>query len=1071
MKKLTFLLFLIGFFSFSMFSQTTVIGKVMDENGEGIPGAIVKVKSVNVATMTDFGGSYSITVPEGGKTLVYSFTGRETVEKEISGTEMDINLFSADKQITEVKIIGMGIKRDEKKIGYAVSTVDGDDVVKSRTSSAMNALQGKIPGVNITTASGAPGASTRVIFRGFSTLYGSNQPLYIIDGIPVNNGASGSISLNGGTDFGNQANDVNPNDIESISFLKGSAATAIYGNRAANGVVIITTKSGDGAIKGMEITINSSAQFSTPLRLPQFQNLYGQGIFGNWDLFENTSYGPKYDNKLHYWGHVVDGERLIKPYSALPNNVADFFEVGKFFQNSVSISGGSKSTSYRFSFSNVLSDGIMPYNQDWYNRNTASFHGATKLSNKISSEASVTYVNKKNRFVPTGQGGQSVWNNVLQQPRDIPIIELANIEDKFFNNDNYYSPYTTNPYWPLLENGNNNNEDRVYGMVSLTYDVSPNLKIMCRLGEDVSNRQLKEWRAYKINSIDGRNFDVDNEEGFVSTYTQMRNQLNSDLLATYSNNFGHFSLNALVGHNLNQQLYQSVYQGAVGISVPNFYHISNTYGTPSVSEYSSIYRLVGVYGNVELSYMSWLTLAVSARNDWSSTLPHENNSFFYPGVSLGWVFTDAFNKFEDWKKVFSYGKIRVSYGQTGNDAGVYSVYPYLYQPGRFPLPSNVNAFSEGNSKGNDDLRPELTSEFEVGTDLRFINGKYRIDFTYYDKTIKDLIFNVEKASSTGYTYQTTNLGSIRNHGVELLVSSNFVERENLNITFTVNFSINRSEVVELGAGMESYDIFGLLGGTEHYFRVYPRSIDATTGETISGSPIGVFEISAPEIYTDDNGEEHVVVNPQGVPKLATSGYDTWGKSEYDFMSGFILDMRIFKIINVSATVDWRQGGWMHSRTAGMVYFTGTTPATLYNDRQPFVVPNSVIQVDTDDDGNPVYVENTVPVLYDVLGGSANSYWDLGGTLLGGHELVSKTFVKLRDVSISVNVPNKWLQKSPFGMVSVGFVGNNLLLWTPATNNFIDPELTTYGNDLYAEFGEFGATPSVRTLGFSLTVKF
>lgn len=1077
MKKLGFLLFFIGLFSFSMFAQRTITGTVTDENDEGIPSAPVRVKGTNHATMTDLWGKYMITVDASADTLIFTYTGKDTVYSPITSDVIDAKLNPSAINLTDVVVIGLGIKADERKVGYAVSTVSGDDITKSRNNSAMNALQGKIPGVNITTASGAPGASTRVIFRGFSTLSGSNQPLYVINGVPVNNGTSGSMSLNGGTDFGNQANDINPDDIESISFLKGSAATAIYGNRAANGVILITTKNGKNVKEGTEVTINSSAQFSTPLRLPQFQNVYGQGIFGNWDLFENTSYGPKFDDKLHYWGHVVDGERLIKPYSALPNNVIDFFEVGQYFQNSVSVAGGNVSTNYRFSFSNSNSDGIMPYKNDWYNRNTASVNASTKLTNNITSDASFTYVNKKNKFVPTGQGGQSVWNNVLQQPRDIPIVELADYKNKFFNNDNYYSPYTTNPYWPLNENGNFNNEDRVYGMASLTYDFSPNFKVMYRIGEDVSNRQLKEWRAYKINSVDGFNAGTDNEEGFVSFYTQMRNQLNSDLIATYVNNFGDFSVSALAGHNLNIQTYQSSYQYAAGISIPEFYHISNTYGTPGVNEYSSVYRLVGVYGNAEVSYKSWLTLALSARNDWSSTLPKENNSFFYPGASLGWVFTDAFKKFSDWKKFFSYGKIRVSYGQTGNDAGLYSVYPVLIQPGRFPLPSNVNAFTVDNTAGNPLLRPELTTEFEAGTDLRFVDGRFRIDFTYYDKTINDLIFNVEMAPSTGYTNQTANLGTLKNKGVELLLTLNpishkqladgTVQNKNFDMTVYINFSINRSEVVDLGE-MEKYDLFGLLGGTEHYFRVYPRDSLGTPG---SGSPIGIFEITKPNVYIDENGEEHVIVNNQGIPTLADNGYIKWGKSEYDFMTGITISMTFFQLINLSTTIDWRQGGWMHSRTVGMTYFTGTTPVTLYNDRQPFIVPNSVYPAGVDDDGNTIYAENTYPVIYDVLGGSANSYWDLGGTAVGSHEMVTKTFVKLRDFSLTFNAPEKWVNKTPFGMMSFGIVGNNLLLWTPEENNFIDPELTTYGNDIYAEFGEFGATPSVRSIGFSLTFKF
>ncbi len=1060
MKRLLLFLFLI-LGTISLMAQKTIKGKVVGEDGQSIPGAIVKVKEYpKVATMTDLDGNYVLTnVPNDAKTLVFSFTGMETKEVPITGNVINVTLKQSEIMVKEVTVTALNIKRDEKKIGYAVTSVSSDEIQKTRNRSVLNALEGKIAGVNISTASGAPGASTRVIFRGFSSFTGGNQPLYIVDGIPINNAFSGSTSLNGGTDFGNQANDINPDDIESITFLKGSAATALYGNRAANGVIIITTKKGADKKKGTEVTINSTAKFSTPLRLPQFQNVYGQGIFGNWDQRENTSYGPKFDGKLHYWGHVVDNKRLIKPYKALPTNVADFFEVGHTFQNSVSVAGGDSKTSYFLSYSNVRDDGIMPYDRDTYNRNTVALRGKTKLANHFRSTASFNYVKKTNRFVPTGQGGQSVWNNVLQQPRDIPILELANYKDPFFDINHYYSPYTTNPYWPLLENGNFNNEDRVYGMAELDYDFNDFLSLVFRAGSDVSNRQLKEWRARKINDPNGFNAGVDPEEGRVENYTNWIYQLNTDLILMYNNNFGDFSINALVGHNFNQRAYRSQYQGATGISIPNFYHISNTYGTPVVNQYSSLRRLIGVYGNLEVSYKSWLTLTTSARNDWSSTLPLDHNSFFYPSVSLGWVFTDALPFFENIKKYYTFGKLRFSYGKTGNDAPAYVIYPYFRQPGRFPLPSNTNGFTLSNLAGNPKLTPELTEEVEVGTDSRFFQGRLKIDFTWYNRNIHNLIFPVEQSPSSGYTYQYMNLGKINNRGIELMVTVIPVKTRNVYWEISWNFSHNKSTLVTLDSALEKVDIMGLLGGTEHWFRAYP------------GGRIGIFEGSARAIWKDPNGVEHIIVDAQGIPKLADQGYVKYGKSEYDFITGFNTNLTLFRFISLSATVDWRQGGIMHSRTAGMVYFTGTTPTTLYNDRQPFIVPNSVVFAGVDKNGNPIYRENTTPVFYEVLGGSAFSYWDMGGPLLGEHEMVSKTFVKLRDLSLQIIIPKKWLAKTPFGYMSLGFVGNNLFIWTPKSNNIIDPELTTYGNDLTADFGEFGATPSVRTLGFSLTFKF
>lgn len=1058
-KLLLTLLFVL--FGIGAFAQNVITGQVTDENGDPIAGAIIRVKDFSNATMSDFNGNYSLKVPDGAKILIFSYTGKETQEIEVSGDKINAQLKPNEIQVTSVVVTGLGIKRDEKKVGYAVTTVGGDDIVKSRNTSAFSSLSGKVAGVNISTASGAPGASTRVIFRGFTSLTGSNQPLYVVDGIPINNVSGGSTSLNGGTDFGNQANDINPDDIESISFLKGSAATAIYGNRAASGVIVITTKSGKNSKKGLEVTFNSSAQFSTPLRLPLLQNVYGQGIYGNWDQRENTSYGPKFDGKLRYWGHVVDGKRLIKPYSALEDNVSDFFEVGKYFMNSLSLAGGGADASYRLSFSNTNNDGIFPYDKDKYERNTISFNGSTRLSNKFSSDASVNYVHKHNSFVPTGQGGQSVWNNILQQPRDIPIMELSDITNPFFNIDNYYSPYTTNPFWPLIMNGNDNLEDRIYGMVSLNYEINPKLKLMFRVGDDVTNRTTKSWKARRIIDSLGYNaLSSDVEPGTVNVFRRMDNLLNTDAIITYTNNFGDFNVSLLAGHNFNQSVSYRTSMSGDTLQIPDFYESINVIGEKNFSEYYEIYRLIGVYANVEIGYKNWLTFTGTVRNDWSSALPQKNRSFFYPGLALGFVFTDALPFFDNVKKIFPYGKIRVSYGKTGRDCEPQIINALLTKPFIFPLSNGVTGYTVSDVEGNPELTPEFSTEFEIGTDLRFFNGRYQIDFSYYNKTTENLIFAIEKAPSTGSIYQYSNLGDIKNKGFELLVKANLISKKNIDLNLSWNFTINRSEVLSLG-DLKEYSITGLLGSTETYFMVYPRD---SVGNP--GSPIGVFQLSKQYVWKDAEGIEHPVVGTDGIPKKELTQKYIFGSSEHDFITGFSLDLTMFNFISIATSIDWRQGGWMHSRTAGMVSFAGLSPNTLYNDRQTFVVPNSVFESEAG-----VYVENTFPVIYQNIGGSANSYWDLGGTLVGAHEMIPKTFVKWRDLSISLIIPKKLLKRTPFGFASIGFVGNNLMLWTPKQNNVIDPELTTFGNDLEAEFGEFGATPSVRTLGFALTLKF
>ncbi len=1070
MKKL--LLVFVGFvFWAQAVAQTTVIGNVTDPGGMPLPGATVSVKEApTVATMTDTDGNYALNVPAEAKTLVFTFVSMKAQEIEIKGkTVINVELEEdvVDVGVVEVSVIGM--KKDEKRIGYASTTVGGEDLTETKDRSALNALQGKVAGVMISSASGAPGSSTRVISRGFSTFNGSNQPLYIVDGVPINNNMSGSTSLNGGTDFGNPANDIDPETIESITFLKGSGATALYGSRAAAGVIVITTKKGkSNKAKGTEITISSSIKASTPLRLPQLQNVYGQGIFGNWDQRENTSYGPKFDDEWRYWGHNVDGQRLIKPYSALPNNVADFFDVGYTYQNSINVAGGDENTSYFMSYSNVMDDGIMPYNFDTYNRNNVTVTGSTKLTNKFSSSATVNYVNKKNKFVPTGQGGQSVWNNILQQPRDIPIQEMADYRGTFFNKDTYYSPYTENPYWPLFENGNENNEDRVFGRVQLSYEPNEHMSVLYRIGADVANRQTKQWRAVRKNkpaSEGGFNDDYDDEIGYVSEYAALTSQLTSDFIVTYQHTFFDEALDfsILVGHNLSQEYSKGISAAVSDLSIEGFYHLTNGASIPAVGEGRSLSRLIGAFSNISLNYKGYFNLEFNGRNDWNSTLPIGNQSFFYPGVNFGYVYSEMF---ESVKKIIPLGKLRISWGQTGNGADPYQVYPNFYNPGRFPLPSNTNGFSLNDLVGNPNLSNELTSEIEIGTDMRFWNNRVGIDFSVYQKNITDMIFLVELAPTSGYGYQTMNLGELRNKGVELLFSLTPVKRPNFEWSFSLNFAKNISSLLTLNGELDKVDLMGLLGGTEHWFRAYPEG-----NEFGYPSSVGIFESSKPLVWKDPQGVEHIVVSPQGIPQLADEGYIYVGKSEHDYIIGLNNDVTIYKNLRISALFEFRKGGVLHSRTAGMTYFTGISPMTLYNDRQPFIVPNSVMEIGKDADGNPIYVENTKPVMSDVLGGSADSYYDRGGELVGGHEIIPKEFVKFRSLSITYNMPRKWFDKIFLGGASLSIIGNNLLMWTPSENRFVDPELTTYGNDLTADFGEFGATPSVRSLGFNVTFKF
>lgn len=1030
----------------------TVSGTVTSvEDGGPLPGVNVVVKNSVNGTVTDVDGHYSISVPGEGGVLVFSFIGFETQEVEVGGrSTVDVQMSSDVKQLNEVVVTALGIEKEERSLGYAMTSIDNDELVKAQSPNALNALQGKVAGVNITSASGAPGASSRIILRGFSSLGGSNQPLFVVDGVPINNGVINSDDLNGGLDFGNRINDLNPEDIASVSVLKGASGTALYGSRAASGVIVITTKKGkSGVNKGTEVTVNSSVTFDTPLKLPTFQNSYGQGFFGERDLLENTSWGPKFDRKERLWGHVVNNTQQLKPYVALPDNVKDFWDIGKTYNNTVSIANGDEQSSYYLSYGNVKSDGIMPTDADSYTRNTISLRGATTLTNKISASASLNYVGKDNKFVPTGQE-QSVYDNIMQTPRDISIIDHKDYKSLFNNLDNYFSGYTLNPYYVLNEHGATADENRFFGNVTLSYPINDYLKITDRFGGDVSSTHTKSWRA--ITQV-WRN-DYNDDPGRVIVDNFLNREINNDVMLDFNKMFGELSVSALVGQNFNQREYRSSDSRVTGLDLPFFYDLSNSSATPEIDEYYEKRRIMGAYASVDLSYRNILFLTLNARNDWSSTLPKENRSFFYPGVNGAVDLAGIIPAIEN---VFTLAKIRAGWAKVGKDADPYLINSVFvhgsqsdgYESLKYPLAGNINAFEVGNRIGNVGLTPEFTTEFEIGGDFRFFNGRVRLDGAYYDRTITDLIWNANLSYTTGYATQTLNLGEITNKGVELLLSASPVRSSNFTWDISINFTKNDNKLVKLVEGLDQID----LGGTGSM---------AFIGRP--GEPLGLF--LGPVASRDPQGR--IIVSSSGAAAgmpVATSENQVYANSQYDYMAGLVNDLT-YKGISLGFTFDLRQGGYMYSRTAEMMYFTGTAPNTIYNDRQPFIIPNSVIESSP---GSGEYLENTTPL------SAANlySYWGqaFGGGLFNKRFLVSKSFLKLRELRIGYSLPASLLSRTPFGSVNVALIGRNLLIWTPEDNHFIDPESTTFGNDLEADYGEFSATPTVRSMGVNVRLTF
>jgi len=1058
-RNIPILFVLLGAVCMAVNSQSVEVSGIIrsNEDSTAIPGATVTVKGSTIGTITNLNGQYILEVPETAEALEFRFVGMKPKDVAFNG-QSTINLYLEPDvfEMEEAVVTALGIRRESKALGYSATSINSEEITKARDRSVLNSLQGKVAGVNISTASGAPGASTRILMRGISSLGGSNQPLFIIDGVPVSNSSTGSTSLNGGTDFGNKSNDINPEDIESVTVLKGAAGTALYGSRAANGVIIITTKKGEIHAKGnAEINVASSVGFESPLRLVKYQNEFGQGIHGDAVMYENMSWGPRFDELERIWGNKVDEAYRIKPFKGLNNNVKEFFDVGKTYNNSISISGGNEQQTYYLSYSNLTADGIFPTNADSYNRNTISLRSSYTVSDKFRTSGSLNYINKKNSYVPTGQGEQSVYNQIMQTPRDISLLELEDIDSKWNNIDNFYSRYTVNPYYILKRNGNQNNEDRFFGSLNLEYHFTSQLNLNLRMGGDVSNENLEEWR--EIIKPGGNNeFAAISEPGMRGKSSRRRLELNADLILNYQKQFGDYSLGALVGYNMNAREFTSLSTQVNGLVIEGFPQLSNSSEKPSSGEYFQQRRLAGVYSSLDAGYKSILFLTLTARNDWSSTLPVKNNSFFYPGVNLGFIFTELIPSIQP---VLPYGKLRFGWAQVGNDAPPYSInnsfVSGFHSDGfgffSYPLVNGVNSYEVGNLIGNQELRPEMSTEFEVGADFRFFNNRVGIDFTYYDRTVNDLIWAAPLARSSGYSSQLINLGEITNKGVELLVKLTPVERNSFIWDISVNYTKNNNMLVRLNDDLERVVFNSLVveGGQQIHYVGKP------------GNPIGIFEGRTPMM--DEQGR--MVVDNTGLPKAAED-LKEYGNSQYDFTAG-VSNSFSYKNVSLSATIDIRQGGMMYSRTKDISVWAGTVPATLYNLREPFIIPNAIYEVDQDENEDPVYAENTIPL--DAV--HIVDYWGEGGAELDGFSLIDKSYIKLREVVLGYRLPSTWLNKLPVQRADISVIGKNLWLSTPDGQTYIDPEVTTFGNDLAADFGEYSATPSVKSFTVSLRLTF
>jgi len=1048
------------------YGQSRVIsGQVKDDKGNPVPFATVKVKgNSGRAVSADQDGNFKIDVGS-SNALIFSASGFDTKEASVSGSTVSVVLNNAQGGLQEVVVTALGQTQSKAKLGYSTTTFSNAAITRTAPVGMLDGLAGKIAGADISNQ-GGPGSSTKVVLRGYGVIGGgNNQPLYVIDGVPLSDASpispNSPLNLNGNIDFGNGMSSVNPNDIENITVLKGTAASSLYGSLAKNGVIMITTKRGKGG--KLRIDYSGSANFSYVGKMPTMQDQYGQGWGAQFILSENGSWGPKLDGKMRPWGSLVDNSQLVKPFSFIDDNIRNVYDVGTEYNNTIALSGGSATNRFYFSYGNVSSNGVIPTDADMLQRNSLALR-TNSTFDKFTINTSLNYVNRRMNAPYTGQGGSdgaSFFEELLQIPVDIPIRDFKAYKNKFFNVDNYFTPYAENPYYALNENKNTQTSDRFFGNVDMSYKFNNHWTAEFRLGGDFTNarsfgyKQVNaprpgSWNAGANPEGASRAKDV----GSVLQGSDYFGLINGDFLVKYNANIGNdWTVDATAGLNYYQADQKNIFTQITNLVIPGFFNLSNSSAPPTTNDYQSHRKRIGAYGQVTFGWKDEVFLSGNVRNDWSSTLPIDNNSFFYPGANVSWV---ASKTLDLSRTPISFWKLRAGYGQTGSDADPYLVYPTLVKGtvampfGTVQAPFNgTPAFAVSNVIGNPNLQPVKTSEFEFGTEIRFVKNRFGIDATYYDKTTKGQVLQVPISPGTGYTRLVQNLGEVTNKGIELTIDGKIIDNKDFTWAFTYTYSKNWNKVVSLNSALSKI----ILNDA------YDAELDA-----VPGKPVGAFYAPVPKI---DSATGKIVTSAETGFSVAADDKGYYGTAQRDYMMGLI-NTFTYKDWSLNFSLDYRKGGVMYSGTSDLLLFTGNAKATLYNDRQPFIIPNSVNEV-SDGNGHSSYVENTTYIPKD----DYYDYWypTKNKGLAYYQRIFDKSFLKLRDVTLSYRLPQAYASKIKASNIAISVYGRNFLLWTPKANMYVDPEGSNQGNDLAGELGEFRAAPLSKQYGVALKISF
>lgn len=1031
MKRLLTTLVLLLSMAGLALAQRTVVGTVKGDDGEALIGASVRVKGATIGAVTDANGKYSVTVPAGSNVLIFAYTGYSTQEVTLGASNVVEVVLESGTVLKEAVVTALGISREEKSLGYGVTSVKGDDVARSGEVNVIQGLAAKSSGVQVIGSGGTPGASSKILIRGNATFTGENQPLIVVDGVPYDNQTLGSVASDypfnanlNGVNNSNRALDLNPADVESVNILKGPAAAALYGTRAANGVLLITTKKGR---KGLSVSVSSSVAFDQVNKLPELQMEYGQGAGGGSLTSAEGAYVP--DVPLS-WGPRI-GTAGVPEVAQAYDNYDAYFKTGTTWNNNISISMGTDNTTFRLSYGNANQTGIVPNTE--LNRNSFRLT-AESQQGKFRLSGTAAYAKTKDIKAQNGSNLSGVMLSLTRMPPSFNVIGGPG-PNGYDTRDGlswqYFSLYD-NPLWSAYNNPMTGDVDRITGNITATLNATNWLDLTARIGADAYTDARKQ--IFAVGALD-----PPAPVGEVWENNKRRLEVNSDLFAAFKPQMsGRFGVNFTLGLNLNSRRDEDVFARGRNLAIPGFYNLSNAsdlYNSSTLFEK----RIAGIFGDLNLSYANQLYLNITARNDWASTFGEDarKNGFFYPSANLAWAFTEILPN----RDILSFGKVRASYARAGIEPFPYRTRTYYVAPfitdgftDGFGFPyGGQNGFSLSSRLGNPNLEPEINTTTEFGVNLKFFQNRIDLDVNYYISKSSNLLVLRPIAGSTGAEEIYTNIGEMENKGWEIELGINPVSTKIFKWNIQANFTRNRNEVTKLAEGVDEIDIESAFASIGSY--------------AIVGQPYGA-------LYSTKwarNEQGQLLIQANGLPRLDPQRGNV-GNPYPDWTAGI---RNIFEIygVTINGLLDIRQGGALWNGTWARLNRFGTTQASAARD-QTYIIPGVKVA-----DGTP----NDIAI-------SANSYFSnyLGDSGAAAVEQVVQdgSWVRLRELTLGYNIP---LTSKYVKGINVYFTGRNLWLSTDYTG--VDPETSLTGAGSNVGGFDYFNMPSTKSYIVGLNLNF